>query len=340
MKAKITTGHGSGGSSRIPLREALPLETPFAIEFFNIHACNFKCRFCVYSLSFEKQGFDFEQEIMDLPLFCKCIDDCKEFPQKIKMIRFVGIGEPLLHPDIDRMVKYAVESDVAEKIEIISNGSLLTHDMSDRLIEAGLPQLRISVEGLDAETYLEVTGKQIDMDAFIDNIRYFYEHKNNTILNIKGADFNIKTDHQIERFYSMFGDICDTIAIEHICEIASKVDYSKLSDKMEEGKTMRGDCVETIEICPHPYYIMQICPDGTVYPCCSSEAAPSMGNAVNENLKKIWKGDIFNLQRLKMLDGAKTCGGICASCRQYLYNTFPEDIIDKEDAACLKRFYT
>ena len=45
--------------------------------------------------------------MMDFSLFKKAIDDLTAFPAKIKVLRFVGIGEPLLHKHISGMVQYA-----------------------------------------------------------------------------------------------------------------------------------------------------------------------------------------------------------------------------------------
>jgi len=57
----------------------------------------------------------------------------------------------LINKDIPVMVKMAKDAEIAERVEIISNGSLLDKTMSDRLIEAGLDTLRISLQGLNSK---------------------------------------------------------------------------------------------------------------------------------------------------------------------------------------------
>ena len=54
----------------------------------------------------------------------------------------------MLHPDIASMVKYAKKANVADCVNIISNGSLLTKEMSNALIDAGVDNIRISLQGL------------------------------------------------------------------------------------------------------------------------------------------------------------------------------------------------
>lgn len=338
MEEKITTGYGSGGTNRQILKNILPLDTPLAVDIFPIHACNFKCKFCVCSLDNDKQGFDFDTNVMSMNLFRKCIDEIKGFPKKIKMLRFVGVGEPLLHKDIVQMVKYAKGAEISEKMEIITNGSLLTKEISDGLIESGLSQIRISIEALDEDIYEEITGVKVDFSKLINNIRYLYENKKDMHINVKIINYAIKSAEDEQRFYEIFENICDTMAIECLVEASSKVDYSTMKDKIG-NKTLRGHALDSISICPQPYYLMQICPDGKVFPCCSLENAPVMGNCSNEDIVDIWNGKIYNDFRLKMLDGASNMNNICASCSAYKYNMFPEDKIYPEDVPRLKKLY-
>jgi len=77
---------------------------------------------------------------------------------------FNGQGEPLINKDIPVMVKMAKDAEIAERVEIISNGSLLDKTMSDRLIEAGLDTLRISLQGLNSKKYKDICGANINFD--------------------------------------------------------------------------------------------------------------------------------------------------------------------------------
>ena len=89
------------------------------------------------------------------------------------------------------MVAMAKEAGIAERIEIISNGQLLTREMADNLIAAGLDTLRISLQGLSSEKYRSVGGVDLDYDKFVENIRYFYSHKRETQLFVKVMDVSL-----------------------------------------------------------------------------------------------------------------------------------------------------
>ena len=280
---------------------------------------------------------------MNIRDFSKMINDAKGFGKKIKMIRFVGNGEPLLHKDIAEMCKIVSDSNISEKIEIITNGSLLTPELSDKLVASGLTQIRISLQGLTEDDYKKMAEYDIDYNKFLDNLKYLFGIRSRMHINIKIPENMIITEDRKELFLNMFDDICDSYSIEKISPTASRVDYSKLDyyDKINTSKTLRGkELPVDIDICNHPFYLMLINPDGSVYPCCTFETPPSMGNVFDGNIVDVWRGRIFNDFRYRMLnDGVKGCGKTCSSCKAYLYNMFKEDVITRNDAEKLKNAF-
>jgi organic radical activating enzyme len=67
---------------------------------------------------------------------------------------FGGLGEPLMHPDIVKMVEAA--KTFSPFVEIITNGTLLSPAMSNRLMDAGLDMLWVSLDGASPESYADV----------------------------------------------------------------------------------------------------------------------------------------------------------------------------------------
>lgn len=339
MKAEDIQGKGTGGERTI-LKEVLPLETPLGIYFFPIYACNFKCAYCMNSVDKNEHNSVYKENIMSFSLYKKCIDDISQFKDKVKMLRFAGLGEPLLHKNIAQMVEYATQKEVANTVEIITNGSLLTPKIADDLIEAKLDRLSISIQGVESYMYKKIAKYEIDFEKFVSNIRYFYENRRNTKVHIKILDCSLNSEEDKERFYSIFESICDTITIEKVAPLMENVDYSKILPN--DDYTVRGNAVEEVDICSFPFYLMQINPDGTVHPCCSNILeTPIVGNCYDESVKDIWLGHRNNLFRRKMLGGCSNLdrNSYCTRCRIYKYSLFPEDIILKSDSEKLKKFY-
>ena len=123
------------GMERIKLAEQVPLETPFTVFVFPTTFCNFKCKYCGHSMTDEemKEKYNFTPQNMSLETYINIIEQLKAFPNKLKVLSLTGQGEPLINKNIAEMIKIAKDADVAERIEIISNASLLTPNMSKKL---------------------------------------------------------------------------------------------------------------------------------------------------------------------------------------------------------------
>ncbi len=330
MSKNITAKEAPNGKRTI-LADVLPLDTPFIVQIFDIYACNLACRFCHYGLPMDKRPKLTEKTIMDYRLFCKIIDDMKGFPRKIKMLRFCGAGESLLDPEIVRMIDYAGKSGVAEQIELITNGTLLTHEMTDAILSTnGLSRIRFSIYGLDSDTYRETCQRNIDFDEVLDNIRYFHDERvrrgSKVRVYLKTMDCCLKNEQDKERFVSLFSAYCDVYAIEEVIPNVTGIDYSKWLEGQKTRNAL-GFELPDIKVCPQPYHLVTIRPDGKVVPC-QKEFMDPVGDCNTENFVDIWNGRAIKEFQYRMLDGSMAMGGHCAECEVVHWRPFPEDILD------------
>jgi MoaA/NifB/PqqE/SkfB family radical SAM enzyme len=123
--------------------------------------CNLSCRTCIRNAWEEPQG-DMAPETWK-----RVVESLKGLPSRPDVF-FGGFGEPLLLPNIAEMVAQARA--VAGKVELITNGILLTRERSKELIEAGLDTLWISLDGATAESYADVRVGAA-LPQVLDNIR-------------------------------------------------------------------------------------------------------------------------------------------------------------------------
>src|SRR5258708_4694294 len=82
-----------------------------------------------------------------------------EFPVLDRVVLH-GLGEPLLNKDLPLMIKYLKER--GTYVLFNSNGILLNAKRGQALIDAGLDEYRLSMDGATRETYARVRG----VDAF------------------------------------------------------------------------------------------------------------------------------------------------------------------------------
>lgn len=109
--------------------------------------CNLECRTCIRNVWDEPLGQ------MSGKTFTRIIEGLRVF-SPAPTIFFGGFGEPLAHPDIVEMVAQAKA--LRGPVELITNGTLLTKEMSRQLIEAGLDMLWVSLDGATPESYADV----------------------------------------------------------------------------------------------------------------------------------------------------------------------------------------
>jgi MoaA/NifB/PqqE/SkfB family radical SAM enzyme len=106
-------------------------------------ACNLRCRMCIvrYQPQLPRSAS------MTVARLRRLLD---QLPS-VREVVLQGIGEPLLAPDIYEMVAEASRRGLF--VEFNSNATLLTRRAGERLIEAGLSALHLSLDGARAETY-------------------------------------------------------------------------------------------------------------------------------------------------------------------------------------------
>lgn len=116
-------------------------------------------------------------------------------------------GEPLLHKEIIDFIQYAKNAQVADQLVMFTNGALLTKELAEKLGNCGLDFIQISVEGVNAEKYQEVTGCRIDYDKLLENIRILYRKKSpDTVLHTKIVNCGL-SDSEKGKFYHDFSEI-------------------------------------------------------------------------------------------------------------------------------------
>ena len=81
---------------------------------------------------------------MSLDLFKKIVDDLREFDAKLKLLSLYKDGEPLLNKHFPEMVRYARDAGIADRIWTKTNGSMLTPELNERIVDAGLDMICIS----------------------------------------------------------------------------------------------------------------------------------------------------------------------------------------------------
>ena len=320
--------------NRTKLETVIPLRTPFIINIDPADVCNFQCKFCpTGDRELMKKTIGRNHGCMDFELYKKIIGDICEFEDKVKVIRLYKDGEPLLNSHFADMIKYAKQSGCCDRVDTTTNASLLTHELSDKIIEAGLDRINISIEGVNEQQYLDFSGYRLKYDELVDNIKYFYEHKTNTEMIVK-TNGDILTEAQKQCFLNTFGDIADGIFIESIMDCWPTFEQKKVEVNEERG--IYGQAIKEVSVCPYVFYSFAINSDGTISLCLLDwHRKLLIGDAKTQKIKDVWQGEEIRKYQKLFLEGGRKGHCICSDCGQ-LRQGQPDDI-DKFANELLKR---
>jgi radical SAM protein with 4Fe4S-binding SPASM domain len=234
------------------------------------------------------------------------------------------------------MIRYAKESGVAYRINISTNGSLLSPEMNHTLIESGLDEMLVSVEALTSEKYKEISGANIDFDRMVSNIRHFYRNKKDCTLYVKTIDYGMQ-DGEEAIFHAIFDHICDHASIEHIVPCFRGINYTEL--KPDYNTNIMGDEFIEVTVCPQPFFQLHIFPNGNISVCNADyNEKIVLGNVKSDPLVKIWNGEEWNRFRRMHLNGKRFEHPYCQFCAGNVCYTSNSDILDFKAEELLEKY--
>lgn len=320
MKAEIKPNYDT---KRAVLADIVPLDTPFSFYIEPTRACNLKCFYCMHSTrdsddsQLKKLGFEIKH--MTLEQFTKICNDIAQFEKPIKRVTFSGIGEPLMNRNLPKMVKMLRDSGRAEKIDILTNTLMMDNEFAQELLDAGVSKIIVSIQGLTEEAYQKNCGVKMSYDKLLSQIQYFYDNKKDgQEIYIKIIDATLNGKDEEDLFYKLFGNMCDSIFIEHL--IGLEKPMGDIEGKADNSKNLFNE--ETVEkkVCTIPFYYISINVDGNVFHC-SPPGLPtpfSYGNVYEHNLVDIWKSkrkmDFLKLQLEKGKPNISWCINCNSDC--------------------------
>lgn len=122
--------------------------------------CNLRCVFCARTAG--------DRPVEDIPLetFQRILD---LLPHAYR-ITLVGLGEPLLHPEVVDCVAMAAAQ--GRRVSLVTNALLLTPELSQQLLAAGLAGITFSLDAPNSELAAQVRAGT-DLDKALSNIMGF-----------------------------------------------------------------------------------------------------------------------------------------------------------------------
>lgn len=276
------------------------------IEITNV--CNLACDFCPQSKR--------KPEFMKIETFDKILAQIKPYTDYI----YLHVkGEPLLHPEIDRILDLSYEKGL--KVNITTNGTLINKAKDKLLTKQALRQINFSLHSIDGNKGFN------GIDEYLNNIFSFIHDaisKTNIIIALRLWNLDKERLADIEGKKNQ--ELLEAIEQEFNLEfkIEEKVIPGggiKVSDRIylnQDNKFQWPDLREIeddgIGFCYGLRNQAAILVDGTVVPCClDGEGVINLGNINNNDFS-----DIVNSERANTIFNGfserKAVEELCRKC--------------------------
>jgi MoaA/NifB/PqqE/SkfB family radical SAM enzyme len=278
----------------------LPLPSVMMIE--NTNLCNAECVMCPRELLSRKRGF------MDFGLFEKIIREVSGLKRK-PVTHLHGFGEPMLDKLLPDRIRLAKACGIKHTY-IVSNASLLSPEMSRKIIDAGLDQMKISFYGTDEASYNN-TMKRLDFNVTFQNVKDFLRIRKEMkrrhprlILQYLPTETN---QARTDEFRALWEPLIDKQAGDCL-NVATLHNYGG-------GRTYNRMGKKIVTVCYFPWTSMSVLWDGRVVTCCmDSNGVQVLGDLNSQTVKEVWMGPVLTGVRDDFKKLRYDAYPVCQSC--------------------------
>ena len=269
------------------------IQFPRYLMLQTISFCNGKCIICPYTEVHNK----FNQGLMHYTLLKKIIKECKK-QQELSFIGFTLQNEPLLDTRLLKFIQFIKNELPDVGISLVTNGILLSSELSKKLILNGLDEICISLHGVTEKTYTKISPGH-SSDQVIQNVITFFKLNEQYNGNVKISVSIVKNKinhHEILRnkiFWKRYKIESNTYPLSNRIGCLNNFD-DLISDNM--------DVYHFFQECIIPFQTLSILYNGDVLLCCQDWGRENIvGNLYNQSIKEIWQNEKMNNIRNELL---------------------------------------
>jgi radical SAM protein with 4Fe4S-binding SPASM domain len=270
---------------------------PPSLQLEPTNYCNIRCISCPRDRMEREKGY------MDFNLFQKIIDDAAK--TGVKRVHLYLHGEPMLHPDIVRMIAYIKSKNIG--ISMATNGMLLDREKSISILKSGVNSadyITFSILGCSPETHEEIM-KGVKHEKVVQNITDFLALR---------KEYRINGPIIQTIFYQMPENVNETDSYmakwENIVDHALCSPFSNSFAKYKKG----SNCLiqQRRKTCRSIWERLTIYWNGAATICCEDvDGDYVLGDLGKQSIKQVWNCDrlssIRKLHREKKFDEIPLC---------------------------------
>lgn len=303
---------------------------PYFATFATNNICNLECPLCPTG----RGQYQRPPSQMPFSLFKKAIDEIYPVLFEIGLYK---LGEPLLNPEIFRMVKYARAKNIS--VSLSTNFSFAQDGLIDSIFKSNLDKLYVSIDGATQRTY-EQYQKKGNLQLVFDNLEQIVRIKRKNKLKTPFISWQFIVSKYNENEIPLAKEKAKQIGVDEISFRAMVPSAGKVeaftSEEIKEFATnwSATDAKYRIDSPSCSWLVYEqacywlwrgivINPDGGVSACCAADDINDDFGSVNENsIKEIWNNQKYRASRrlfnkdskMRMLNNKRT---VCFRCNMF-----------------------
>lgn len=264
---------------------------PRYVQFQTIDACQARCRMCPYPLMDGR----FPKGRMDDALFERLLAELVAHPEVSTVVPMLQ-NEPLLDRRLWEKVAAVKRASAGRlRVELVTNGALLTEQTVDRLRESGLDVLDVSLDAATRETYEQVRPG-LDWDAVLAGVERAIAGLPDTTVVVRLVRLRHNA-HEVRRFVRRWRRRGVAVFVYDAHDRVGAVPEWNRDLRIDPAREGAGTRLfkrvsrAALGHCPIPFAMTSILHDGTMLLCVHDwERKEVLGNLHGATIAELWNG--------------------------------------------------
>ena len=282
--------------------------------------CNLECIHCPHT-EFKKSEY-YSGRFLEPELNAKLVDEvCQHGRGQTMYIRYCSEGEPLLHPKGYEMIEYAAKASEVYTT-LTTNGTIMNEKRIQKLLDAGVHMIDISIDAFTNETYAKIRRKG-DLNVTRANVLRLIKQvekarsKTKVVVSFVEQPLNRDETTDFETFWKDSG--ADYVVIRKLHSASGMLSNIANQIRKENATEQRRPCL-------YPWERIVLNPRGHLAFCPADWAhTTTIADYRSTTIYKTWQSDFYDRLRNAHLVNDFTHHNFCGHCPDYKLTQWPED---------------
>lgn len=289
---------------------------PYLINSEPTSYCNYTCPFCpTGKRSGRAEGF------ARVELYEKLF---REIGAYTYLITFHGWGEPLMHRQLPELIGLAHKNSIFTVVT--TNASLLTRELSRKIISSELDYLIVSIDGISEESYQKyrIGG---NFETVLNNLKDLISLRKEMRSSTPFIEWQFLVFRHNEHEVDPAKKLARNLGIDNIVFMPAYTEDASFDSSDKKYHLPKASPLLKRSDCNHLWSTLAFHWNGNVVPCCYDyHGTTPLGNLLTEDFDHLWNNQRFQESRMIIKNGAESSSTelSCYACVQkipYLSST-------------------